>query len=1106
MCTPQGIIEHLGCMVFDEAVKAVTKAGKYVCHYRTNLDNLQREMTFLEDRRKIIEREANEAIGRGEVIEEDVARWRTDTNTMKIYVYLMRQSTCSSLNIKSRYRLGKQAEEKIEVVKKLAQGSHFDKIAHPKRPPSELEFPSAENYVHLDSRTPILEDIVGALRDSNVKMIGVHGLGGVGKTTLVEKVAKKMLDDGTFKQVPLVAVSKDHNVKDIQKKLADELNFTLDATKDEKGRAIELWNKFKNGEKYLVILDDIWEKVDLKAIGIPVMEGTIGCKVVLTSRKEDLLRITMKADRNFPIAELPEEEGWNLFKKKVGNTIESRPEIDYLAREVCRKCKGLPVAINALGAALEDRPYHMWKNALHKLERHMLTKIEGIDPSVWATLWVSFDMLRSSDAQSCFLLCCLFAEDAKIPIDELMRHCMARSLLAQNPRTFDEARTAMCTVVDVLKSASLLSTGDHENVVKIHDVIRDVGISIACEKEAFMVDHGAIQWPRNPTNGPSYKAMSLSFQSIKGLPDEYPQLEALMVDNSKFLNLEVPDNFFDGMMQLKVLTFTRMPMRQLPSSLAKLASLRMLHLSECELDDIAILKDLKSNLEVLSLRDSGIKALPPKIKQLTSLRVLDLQNCDKLMVIPRGVISDLTSLEELYFPENFDKWEATTDEQQDTSSRENVSLKELKGLLSTGQLTTLHIYIPDVMLLPKEGLIFANLKGFKISVGSKFETSEEIYGRCMLNLKGVQLRNEFIPLVDKAEVVVLSEIEGLKKVFHDWGVGNRFLDLKYLEVISCVEDLEYLIGEPKSFVQSQGLHCLPPFNNLIVLIIEYCKSKYLFSPTTARGLVHLEKLEVRSCEIMEGIVGFEGRNDEDEITSEVKFSKLKQLELVDLPNLLSFYAQKEKMGTTMGNSSACAQPLFSEKVIFPVLERLIIVQLGDIIKIWDKQSIDVLEEQGSFCQLTNLYVYKCEKLIHVFPSNMHPLLKNLKALEVEQCETMKGIAEFEGETDYVGLRNEVASPVREHLEMVGITEIQDKQPLPEPRKEVESLCRPVNNDDIIVFPQLKEVTLRKLPKLKSFYSETQGFFSHKSRCGFTRVVNPSVTKDPKYDEEKREAV
>ncbi|KAF7113869.1 hypothetical protein RHSIM_RhsimUnG0106500 [Rhododendron simsii] len=923
-------------------------------------------MTTLEVRRKIIKREVKEAIDSGEEIEEDVLKWQTDVDTVKNDVQnLAGQSTdeaqmhcfaCSCPNIKWRYQLSKQAEEKIEDVKKLAQESHLDKISHPKPPPPEHEFPSTENYVHLDSRTPIFEAIVGALKDANVKMIGVHGLGGV-------------------------AVSKDHNVKDIQKKLADKLNLTLDATKDEKGK---LWNKFKNGEKYPVILDDIWEEVDLKAIGIPVMEGNIGCKVVLTSRKEDLLRITMKADRNFPIAELPEGEGWNLFKKKVGNSIDSWPEIDSLAREVCRKCKGLPVAINAIGAALEDRPCHTWKNALDKLEKHMLTQIEGIDPSVWASLWVSFDMLRSSDAQSYFLLCYLFAEDAEIPIDELMRHCMART--------------------------SLLTTEDHETIVKIHDVIRDVGISIASEKEAFLVDHGALRWPRNPTNGPLYKAMSLSFKNVKHLPDGlvYPELETLMVDNSELADLEVPDNFFKGMMQLTVLTFTRMHMQRLPSSLVKLTNLRMLYLNRCELEDIAILKDLKSDLEVLSLRGSNIEALPSEIRQLTSLRVLDLQDCNKLKVIPRGVTSNLTSLEELYFPENFDKWGATTDEQQDTSSRENLNLEELRQSLSTGKLTTLHFYIPDVMLLPKEDLIFVNLKRFKISVGSIFNYSEKlISGRCMLKLEGIQLRNEFIPLVDKAEVVVLREIEGLKKVFHDRIVGNRFLDLKYLKVTSCVEDLEYLIGESKSSGQSHELHRLRSFNNLTVLIIEGCKSKYLFSPTTAKGLIHLEELEVRSCKIMEGIVRFERRNDEDELTSEVKFSKLKQLKLKDLPNFLSFYAQKEKMEIIMGSSSSCAQPLFSEKVIFPVLERLTIDELGNIIKIWDKQSIAVSEEQGSFCQLRDLEVSRCNKLMHVFPSNMHPLLKNLKFLEVQYCETMKGIAEFEGEINEDGLKNEV---------------------------------------------------------------------------------------------------
>ncbi|KAI8562173.1 hypothetical protein RHMOL_Rhmol03G0014200 [Rhododendron molle] len=1106
MCTPQGIIEKVGCLVFDEAVKAAIERGKYVMDYKTNLKELQVEIRKLEGRREIIQRKVREAKDDGKLIYIAVSDWleHADTVTREVHdqqlvgqteadrmtpdveeqlvgqtevdgarrdvqeqlvgqteadgvtrdvqEQLVGQSSdtgnmsCfkwSCPNIKRRYQLSKEAKEKTAGVQKLIEESHFNEneISYPRPPPSELEFPSNENYVDLDSRTPVFERIVDALKDPSVNVIGVHGLGGVGKTTLAEEVGKKMRHDGTFKQVALAVVSKDLNVQKIQSQLADSLDFKWDANSDDqKGRAKQLWHKFTNGERFLIILDDVWTKVDIKAIGIPLIKGsTTGCKVVLTSRNENLLVNRMNVDKPFPIAELKEQEAWTLFNKKLGDSIKSQPELCSLAYKVCKKCNGLPIAINALGEALKGKEEHAWKTALAQLEKYMLTEIEDIDPSVWASLKLSYDML-SSDAKSCFLLCCLFLEDAKISIDDLTRHCVARSWLSQNPRTLEEARNAVRTVVDALKSASLLSNGNDENVVRIHDVIRDVGISIAREKEAFLVDHGALRWPQNTTNGPSYKAMSLSFKSIKGLPDGlvYPKLHTLMVDNSKLSDLEVPDNFFNGMMQLTVLTCTRMRMRQLPSSLAKLTNLRMLYLNDCELDDIAILKDLKSNLEVLCLRNSSIEALPPEIGQLTGLRVLDLTDCYRCKVIPRGVISNLTSLEELYFPKNFDKWGATTDELQDTSSKDNASLEELRESLANAQLTTLHIHVPNVKLLPKEDLKFADLKGFRISVGSKFDYFETLISRtCMLKLQGIQLRNEFIPLVDKAEVLILN--------------------LK-----------------PESFV-----HPLRLFDKLTVLIIQHFKLKYLFSLTTARRLIHLEVLKVSSCEIMEGIVGFEGQKDENEITGEVKFSKLKRLKLTSLPNLVSFFAKKEEMGTTMGSFSARAQPLFNEQIIFPVLEELTIGDLDNIIKIWDKQSVAIWQEQGSFCQLTNLRVEYCSKLIHVFPSNMHSLLKNLEELEVGLCGIMKGIAEFEGEIDEDGLRNEVASSAREHLEMVGITEIQDEQQLPEPRKEVESFCKPVNNYDIIVFPRLKEVRLWGLPKLKSFHSETQGFFSHK---------------------------
>ena len=905
MCTPQGIIEHIGCLICDETVKKAIKAAAYVRHYKANLEKLEAEMRTLEDRSETIKRKVLEAEDRGEEVEDAVSHWVMDVDEKKQGVQElvgqridrenMHCFVCSCPNIKWRYRLGKLAEEKTEAVKELIN-RQFDGIAHRKPPPPELEFPSNENFVTFNSRTPILEAIMDALNDPKINTIGVHGPGGVGKTRLVEEVRKQMRENGTFKQVPLISVSKNTNVKDIQSELAKELFLTLDAATDDKRRACDLWNKFVNGERYLVTLDDIWREVDLKAIGIPLTDGNTGCKVVLTSRNERLLK-KMKVDRSFKIAELSELEAWALFKREVGNSVDSA-ELYPLASKVCKKCKGLPVAINALGAALEDKPLHAWQSALNKLESYMLTDIEDIDQSVYASLRLTYDMLQSKDAKSCFLICCLFPEDAQIPIDDLMRHCMAGRLLARTPRTLDEARNDVHTVVDSLKSYSLLLDGREENVVRIHDVIREIGIKIARDEKAFLVDDGIRHWPETSGNGRSCTVISIRSGNIKQLPDEltYPQLHTLIFKYSNYPRLKVPDRFFSGMKELTVLVLNRMCFLPLPSSLAKLANLRMLCLNKCQLGDIKILGDLKTKLEVLSLRGSDIEALPPEIGQLTRLLLLDLRDCNHLRVIPQGVISKLTKLEELYIPDSFDKWEVTTDEKQDTSS--NVSLDELSSL--TDKLTTLHIHIPDVMLLPKKQLKFENLKRFEISVGSMFKGNEKFLGTSILKLVGIPLKDEFMSLVDKAEELYLQGLVGLKKVLCDRAGGEGFLKLKNLNVCSC-SDLEYLLTKPKSV----------SFRNLSVLVIQSCGNlRYLFSPSCTKGLCQLERLEIKSCPIEE-IVGFDGKEDEDELMKEVCFSKLKYMKLQKLPKIISFYPKTDK---TTSTDTPHSLSLFNEKV------------------------------------------------------------------------------------------------------------------------------------------------------------------------------------------------
>ncbi|GMP54075.1 hypothetical protein CsSME_00019346 [Camellia sinensis var. sinensis] len=782
----------------------------------------------------------------------------------------------------SRYRMSKEAENKMAEVKKFTQSGNFSTVALPKPFAQELQFTSSStNYVNFESRELVLDQIMVALKDLNIKMIGVYGTGGVGKTTMVEEIGK-LAKNGLFDEVVVVVVSQDSYVSNIQGQLADRLNLELKG-ETEVGKTSKLWNRLNNGKKNLIIFDNMWQQLNLKTIGIPITDGNNCCKVVITSRIRGVLEM-MCVDRCISMQVLLENEAWALFKTKVGNSVDS-PELHDIADEVCKECGGLPVAILAVGAALKGKKKNVWKDVLDQFRDSMLKNIAGIDPKVYASLKLCYDRLESRDAKSCFLLCCFFPEDANISIEVLARHCIARSLLGQNTNTLTRASRRLLTVVDILKDACLLLEGEDENFVKMHDVIRDVALSIAKDDgKEILVKHGVKKWPKKDICE-SCSAISLRFDNTLELPDDLvcPQLHTLTILLKRNTNplLNVPDRFFSRMEKLTILELNRICMLP-PLSLTNLVNLRMLWLDDCELGDIAILKDLNNNLEILSLRGSNIEVLPSEIGQLTRLQLLDLGNCKNLTEIPQGVISNLSRLEELYILDDIIPREAT----RGGKERSKVNLDELRKLT---QLTTLQIHIPNVMLLPKD-FCFENLIRFKISIGMEYCFSETCSKSC--KLAGFSLVDKFIVLLLRADELDLEKIEGLQEVLHDRG------------------------GEG-SLMERHGLNPSGFFNNLITLTIRDCRLEYLFSQSCARGFPRLQRLRIVDCEMMEAIVGIEEEKDKDELSSQViNFSRLKYLRLGNLPKLISFYPKVEKMTTSEGNSSTQAQSLFNEKVCF----------------------------------------------------------------------------------------------------------------------------------------------------------------------------------------------
>nr|GFD52588.1 NB-ARC domains-containing protein [Tanacetum cinerariifolium] len=102
----------------------------------------------------------------------------------------------------------------------------------------------------------------------------------------------------------------------------------------------------------LVILDDLWGELKLDEVGIPCGAEYKNCKILLTSRSKHVCE-TMNATL-ISVDILPPNEAWILFKRVVGDTVETDENLKKIAEKVVEGCGGLPLIIQAVGAALKD--------------------------------------------------------------------------------------------------------------------------------------------------------------------------------------------------------------------------------------------------------------------------------------------------------------------------------------------------------------------------------------------------------------------------------------------------------------------------------------------------------------------------------------------------------------------------------------------------------------------------------------------------------------------------------------------------------------------------------------------------------------------------------
>lgn len=810
---------------------------KYLLNYSSNMKNLKVEIQKLGDRFEMVQFAVESAKRQMEEVEMFVHHWLIEAEGIFYeYEYLVKsarefEDQCCC-DLKKRYRLSRKAKQMTNDILELAAEGTFGHVSlAPRR--------------RLTRRDYTFDAVLDSVRDPDVQIIGVYGMGGLGKTTLAKKVAMEAMEEKLFDVVIMICVSQEPDLRRIQHEIAEQLGLHFHE-ESSVVRARRLYGRLKKDGKVLLILDDLWTALNLDEVGIPLPYDQSGFKLLLTSRNQNVLQM-MEAQKCFLLETLGHDEAFNLFRSIVGDQVEL-PEFQSLAKEVVDACGGVPVAIVTIARTLKHRSLHVWKDILRKMRASASSYVEEMQIDVFSSVQLSYDYLSNEELKLTFLLCGIM-EDASL--EDLLRYLMGLGMLRE-VLTVEDARNRVATLVQSLKDSSLLlDTSNSRPLFDMHDLIRDVARSIASrDRHMFTLTDDSAKWVL-ADNARLKNCAAISLHDIRVLPDKFecPQLKIFYLQtNDPFLT--VSDDFFRGLPELKVLHLMGVGLLSLPTSLSCLVKLRTLCMSRCKLTDVAIIGVL-TELEFLGFHGSDIKKLPERIKELTKLRLLDLSRCSKLETISPNVISCLTNLEEIYMRETPIQWE----DEGLRGTRSNAALGELKHL---SHLTTLEIRVQDAKLIPNE-LFSEMLKRYKIVIGDDW--GQPVWDKEYDTARTLKLSASHVERVWPDQFPVTSSFVGhltflvvhgcekLRSLF-TYSIFNSFKQLQYLEICDCPVLEEIVVAEEPIEEERRDL-IMPELRYLKIDNLENLSSFFSGGPIK---FPHLKEMELHNCPELKAII------------------------------------------------------------------------------------------------------------------------------------------------------------------------------------------------------------------------------------------------------------
>ncbi|XP_027173020.1 putative late blight resistance protein homolog R1A-10 [Coffea eugenioides] len=312
--------------------------------------------------------------------------------------------------------------------------------------------------------------------ENPLEIVSIHGMLGLGKTTLARKVLNDPQVEYHFFTRIFVSVSKDYNKKEV---LLSILSTFIKNIRDRNMSVQELVAEVRKRlkYKYLIVMDDVWDTKAWEDLKDAFPDYNKGSRVLITTRQESMAKRAATKTDPYQLRFMTIEEAEELLRTKVFNENECPEKLQPAESRILKKCGGLPLAIVVTAGILRNDPENekWWENVAQKS-----LSMDELDSDSQKQL-VDDLIRRSYDNllhvyKSCFLYLGVFPEDLEIQVSKLFQLWIVEGFIPQIERESMEETAERCLRELVDRNLVMVRQRTLSGRIKtclVHDTLRD---------------------------------------------------------------------------------------------------------------------------------------------------------------------------------------------------------------------------------------------------------------------------------------------------------------------------------------------------------------------------------------------------------------------------------------------------------------------------------------------------------------------------------------------------------------------------------------------------------------------------------------------------------